>query len=52
MDEYRSLRSIQLGHDVSFKEASLEWVRLYAKKFNEMFWGSPKRPSRRDTNNL
>lgn len=39
MDEYRALRSLQLGRDITFKEASLEWVKKYAKKFDEMFWG-------------
>jgi len=39
MDEYRAMRSLELGREVSFKEASLEWVKRYAKKFDEMFWG-------------
>jgi c-di-GMP-binding flagellar brake protein YcgR len=39
MDEFRAMRSLELGREVSFKEASLEWVRKYAKKFDEMFWG-------------
>ncbi|MFH1753710.1 MAG: PilZ domain-containing protein [Candidatus Omnitrophota bacterium] len=49
MDEYRALRAIQLGREVSFKEASLEWVRKYAKKFDDLFWGQdqrqPQKPS-------
>ncbi|MEE8359988.1 MAG: PilZ domain-containing protein [Candidatus Omnitrophota bacterium] len=43
MDEYRALRSLQLGRDITFKEASLEWVKKYAKKFDEMFWGKSKK---------
>ena len=39
MDEYRAMRSLELGRDVSVKQASIEWVRRYAKKFDEMFWG-------------
>jgi c-di-GMP-binding flagellar brake protein YcgR len=47
MDEYRALRSLQLGREVSFKEASLEWIRKYAKKFDEMFWGKTGGRSRK-----
>jgi hypothetical protein len=34
------MRSLELGREVSFKDASLEWVKRYAKKFDEMFWGN------------
>ena len=49
MDEYRSMRTLQLGRDVSFREASLEWVKSYSKKFDEMFWGNEKGRSRTDS---
>ena len=38
IDEYRAFRSIQLSRDVSFEEASKEWIRRYSKKFDELFW--------------
>ena len=47
MDEYRALRSIQLGREVSFKEASLEWIRKYSKKFDQMFWGQQEKRLRK-----
>jgi c-di-GMP-binding flagellar brake protein YcgR len=47
MDEYRTLRSLQLGRDVSFKDASMEWVKRYAKKFDRMFWGSSEKSPRK-----
>lgn len=37
IDEYRSLRSLQLGREISFKEASKEWIRRYSKKFSQLF---------------
>ncbi|MBI4974828.1 MAG: PilZ domain-containing protein [Candidatus Omnitrophica bacterium] len=38
IDEYRLLRSVQLGHDVSFKQASAEWIKRYAKRFAKLYW--------------
>jgi c-di-GMP-binding flagellar brake protein YcgR len=38
IDEYRHLRSIQLGHEISLKEASEEWIKLYSKQFKKMYW--------------
>jgi Tfp pilus assembly protein PilZ len=49
MDEYRSMRTLQLGRDVSFKEASLEWVKRYSKRFDEMFWGKERGATRTDS---
>ncbi|MDD5044896.1 MAG: PilZ domain-containing protein, partial [Candidatus Omnitrophica bacterium] len=31
IDEYRSLRSLQLGKEISFKDASREWIKRYSK---------------------
>ena len=39
IDEYRALRSVQLGREVSFKDASQEWIKRYSKKFDKLFWG-------------
>ncbi len=39
IDEYRALRSLELGREVSFKEASDEWIKRYSKRFDRMFWG-------------
>lgn len=38
IDEYRALRSVQLGHDVSFREASEEWIKRYSKRFAKLYW--------------
>lgn len=38
IDEYRRLRSVQLGHDLSFKTASAEWIKRYAKRFAALYW--------------
>ena len=40
IDEYRAIRSVQLGREVSFKEASRDWIKRYSKKFDRLFWGS------------
>lgn len=36
--EYRDLRSIQLGRDISLEEASREWIKRYAKRFKRLYW--------------
>jgi hypothetical protein len=38
IDEYRILRSVQLGHDISLKEASEEWIKRYSKRFARLYW--------------
>lgn len=38
IDEYRHLRSIQLGRDVSLQEASEEWIKLYSQRFKKLYW--------------
>jgi Tfp pilus assembly protein PilZ len=38
IDEYRHLRSIQLGHSVSMDEASKEWIKLYSRRFKKLYW--------------
>jgi len=36
--EYRDLRSLQLGREVSLEEASREWVKRYAERFTRLHW--------------
>jgi len=36
--EYRDLRSIQLGKEMSLEEASLEWIKRYSERFRRLYW--------------
>ncbi|MDD5669114.1 MAG: PilZ domain-containing protein [Candidatus Omnitrophica bacterium] len=36
--EYRDLRSIQLGKEISLEEASREWIRRYSERFKNLYW--------------
>lgn len=36
--EYRDLRSIQLGREISLEEASKEWVKRYSERFKRLYW--------------
>lgn len=36
--EYRDLRSIQLGREVSLEEASKEWIKRYSERFKRLYW--------------
>ena len=38
IDEYRILRSVQLGKDISLKDASEEWIKRYSKRFARLYW--------------
>jgi len=38
IEEYRVLRSLQLGRDVSLQEASKEWIQRYSERFNRLYW--------------
>jgi hypothetical protein len=38
ISEYRDLRSIQLGREVSLEEASKEWIRRYSERFRRLYW--------------
>lgn len=38
IEEYRVLRSLQDGKDVSLKEASQEWIKRYSERFEKMYW--------------
>ena len=38
IEEYRVLRSLQDGKDMSLKEASQEWISRYSKRFKKLYW--------------
>lgn len=38
ISEYRDLRSLQLGREVSLEEASKEWIKRYSERFTRMYW--------------
>ncbi|HDZ76543.1 MAG TPA: PilZ domain-containing protein [Candidatus Omnitrophica bacterium] len=38
ISEYRDLRSLQLGKDISLEEASKEWIKRYSKRFQKLYW--------------
>ncbi|MDO8536397.1 MAG: PilZ domain-containing protein [Candidatus Omnitrophota bacterium] len=38
IDEYRILRSLQIGHELSMQKASEEWIKLYSKRFARLYW--------------
>lgn len=38
ISEYRDLRSMQTGKDVSLEEASREWIKRYSERFKRMYW--------------
>ncbi|MFH1791491.1 MAG: PilZ domain-containing protein [Candidatus Omnitrophota bacterium] len=39
IDEYRALRAVALGRDISFMDASDEWIKHYSERFDRLFWG-------------
>lgn len=38
IEEYRVLRSLQLGREVSLSEASEEWIKRYSERFKKLYW--------------
>ncbi|MBN2484216.1 MAG: PilZ domain-containing protein [Candidatus Omnitrophica bacterium] len=38
ISEYRDLRSIQSGDDITIEEASFEWVNRYSRQFQQLYW--------------
>lgn len=38
ISEYRDLRSMQLGKEISLQEASQEWISRFAKRFKRLYW--------------
>lgn len=38
ISEYRDLKSMQLGRQISLEEASREWIKRYSERFKRMYW--------------
>ncbi len=38
IEEYRVLRSLQLGKEMSLQEASKEWIKRYSERFHKLYW--------------
>ena len=38
IEEYRVLRSLQLGREMSLGEASEEWIKRYSERFKKLYW--------------
>jgi len=38
ISEYRDLRSMQLGKEVTLEDASREWIQRYSKRFARLYW--------------
>ncbi|NQT32249.1 MAG: PilZ domain-containing protein [Candidatus Omnitrophica bacterium] len=38
IEEYRELRSLQLGREISLQEASKEWIKRYSERFEKLYW--------------
>ncbi len=38
IEEYRVIRSLQLGRDMSLREASEEWIKHYSERFKKLYW--------------
>jgi c-di-GMP-binding flagellar brake protein YcgR len=38
IEEYRVLRSLQIGKDMTIQEASKEWINRYSERFQKLYW--------------
>lgn len=38
IEEYRVLRSLQLGREMTIQEASQEWIKRYSERFEQLYW--------------
>jgi c-di-GMP-binding flagellar brake protein YcgR len=38
IEEYRVLRSLQLGREMTLQEASREWIKRYSERFEKLYW--------------
>jgi len=38
IEEYRVLRSLQLGKEMTIQEASKEWIEKYSERFQKLYW--------------
>ncbi|MBD3379287.1 MAG: hypothetical protein GF408_02375 [Candidatus Omnitrophica bacterium] len=38
IEEYRVLRSLQLGREMTLQDASREWIKRYSERFEKLYW--------------
>ena len=38
IEEYRVLRSLQSGREMTIQEASQEWIKRYSERFEQLYW--------------
>ena len=38
IEEYRVLRSLQTGKEMTLQEASKEWIKRYSDRFEKLYW--------------
>ena len=38
IEEYRVLRSLQLGKEMTLQDASKEWIKRYSERFQKLYW--------------
>jgi c-di-GMP-binding flagellar brake protein YcgR len=38
ISEFRDLRSVQLGREISLEAASREWIKRYSARFKRLYW--------------
>ena len=38
ISEYRDLKSMQTGKEMSLEDASREWIKRYSERFKRMYW--------------
>lgn len=38
ISEFRDLKSVQLGKDISLERASREWIKRYSARFKRLYW--------------
>ena len=38
ISEFRDLRSVQLGREITLERASREWIKRYSERFKKLYW--------------
>ena len=38
IEEYRVLRSLQMGEEMTLQDASKEWIKRYSERFEKLYW--------------
>lgn len=38
ISEFRDLRSVQLGREITLERASKEWIKRYSERFKKLYW--------------